>query len=267
MRYCRFETAEGARFGKVERVGHEDVITSLLPAWPEVHEGRAAPFGGKFAGVALQKARLLAPVVPSKIVCVGRNYREHASELGHDVPTEPLIFFKPPSSIIGPEEKVQLPPSSVSQRVDYEGELGVVIGKRCSKLATGADVRPYIRGYTCVNDVTARDLQKKDSQWARAKGFDTFCPVGPIVTDEIEVLGGSGVDVSTHVNGVQKQKGNTREFIFGLDVLIHYISHIMTLEPGDLLSTGTPAGVSPVKSGDVMEVTVSGVGTLRNGVV
>ena len=266
MRYCRFESEYGARFGRVERIGKEDVITGLLPPWPEMGQSSAGS-KGKFVAIPLLKAQLLAPVAPSKIVCVGRNCRDHASELGNEVPSEPLIFLKPPSSIIGPEKKVQLPPSSVSQRVDYEGELGVVIAKRCSKLATGADVRPYIRGYTCVNDVTARDLQKMDSQWTRAKGFDTFCPVGPLVSDEIDILTGNGVEVSTHVNGVQKQKGNTREFIFDLSALIHYISHIMTLEAGDLLSTGTPAGVSPVKSGDVMEVTVSGVGTLRNGVV
>ena len=267
MRYCRFQSESGARFGKVERGGGgaEDMITALLPDFPETH-GTAAAAGGKFVPIPLSKAKLLAPVIPSKIVCVGRNYREHASELGHDVPAEPLIFFKPPSSIIAPGEKVQLPPSSMTQRVDYEGELGVVIGKRCSKLATGTDVRPYIRGYVCVNDVTARDIQKKDSQWTRAKGFDTFCPVGPVVSDELDPFG-AGAEVTTHVNGELRQKGNTREFIFGLDILIHYISQVMTLEPGDLIPTGTPAGVGPVKSGDLMEVTVTGVGTLRNSVV
>ena len=264
MRYCRFETPDGPQFGNIERRGDKDVITGLLPPWPESH---IAPIAANFKPLPLKDARLLAPVIPSKIVCVGRNYREHASELGHDVPTEPLIFLKPPSSIIGPEAKVQLPPSTMSQRVDYEGELGVVIAKQCSKLATGADVRPYIRGYTCVNDVTARDLQKKDSQWTRAKGFDTFCPVGPIVTDEISLFDSTGIEVTTHVNGELRQKGNTREFIFTLDAVIHYISHIMTLEPGDLLSTGTPAGVAAVKSGDTMEISVTGVGILRNGVV
>jgi 2-keto-4-pentenoate hydratase/2-oxohepta-3-ene-1,7-dioic acid hydratase in catechol pathway len=265
MKYCRFQTDNGARFGKVERVGGEDVVTSLLPDFPEAHGSSASP-GGKFAAIPFSKAKLLAPVEPSKIVCVGRNYREHASELGSDVPTEPLIFFKPPSSIIAPEEKIQLPPSSMTQRVDYEGELGVVIGKRCGKLAKGADVRPYIRGYVCVNDVTARDIQKKDDQWTRAKGFDTFCPVGPLVSDEADPFG-AGVELTTRLNGELRQKGNTREFIFGLDILIHYISQVMTLEPGDLIPTGTPAGVGPVKSGDVIEVTVSGVGTLRNSVV
>jgi 2-keto-4-pentenoate hydratase/2-oxohepta-3-ene-1,7-dioic acid hydratase in catechol pathway len=264
MRYCRFESDGGARFGKVERAGAEEMITALLPDFPEAHSTAAAK-SGRFAPISLSKAKLLAPVVPSKIVCVGRNYREHASELGSDIPLEPLIFFKPPSSIIAPEAKVQLPPSSMTQRVDYEGELGVVIGKRCSKLATGADVRPYIRGYVCVNDVTARDIQKKDNQWTRAKGFDTFCPVGPVVSDELDPF--VGVELTTHVNGELRQKGNTREFIFGLDILIHYISQVMTLEPGDLIPTGTPAGVGPVKSGDVMEVRVTGVGTLRNGVV
>ncbi len=281
MRYCRFEAIDGAQLGRIDRIDNEDVITAVLPPFPETLGVTGPPVGKynvlparpkrfpveEFKPFSLKDVRLLAPVIPSKIVCVGRNYREHASELGHDVPLEPLLFLKPPSSIIGPEANVQLPPSSMSQRVDYEGELGVVIARRCSKLATGANVRPYIRGYTCVNDVTARDLQKKDSQWTRAKGFDTFCPVGPLVTDEFSILDGTGADVTTRVNGEQRQKGNTREFIFGLDVLIHYISQIMTLEPGDLLSTGTPAGVAPVKSGDVMEVSVSGVGTLRNTVV
>jgi 2-keto-4-pentenoate hydratase/2-oxohepta-3-ene-1,7-dioic acid hydratase in catechol pathway len=206
---------------------------------------------------------LLAPVSPSKIVCVGRNYREHAAELGNEVPTEPLIFFKPPSSLLAPGAQVRRP--RMSERVDYEGELGVVIAKSCYQLAADEDVQPYILGYTCVNDVTARDLQKKDGQFTRAKGFDTFCPVGPVVTNEIDPW--AGISVQTRVNGEVRQDGNTRDFLFPLDAVIRYISQVMTLLPGDLISTGTPQGVGPVISGDTMEVIVEGIGTLRNPVI
>ena len=181
--------------------------------------------------------RLLAPVEPSKIVCIGRNYREHAKELNHAIPTEPLFFLKPPSSLIGPGDEIRRP-TELSQRVDYEGELGVVIGKRCFRLREGDDVRPYILGYTCVNDVTARDLQNKDNQWTRAKGFDTFCPVGPVVADGLDPW--KGVRVQTRVNGELRQDGTTADFLFPLDLLLRYITPVMTLEPGDLIATGTP---------------------------
>ena len=199
---------------------------------------------------------------PSKIVCVGRNYRDHAAELGNEVPAEPLIFFKPTSSLLAPGGRVRRP--NISARVDYEGELGVVIAKECYQLGPDEDVRPYILGYTCVNDVTARDLQSKDGQWTRAKGFDTFCPVGPLVTDEIDPWAGVGVE--TRVNGNVRQQGNTRDFIFPLDVVIRFISQVMTLMPGDLIPTGTPKGVGPVLAGETMEVIVEGVGTLKNPV-
>ena len=199
---------------------------------------------------------------PTKIVCVGRNYRAHAAELGNEIPQEPLLFFKPPSAVLGPGQKIIRP--KFSTRTDYEGELGVVIGRRCHKLAADEDVRPYILGYTVVNDFTARDLQKKDDQWTRAKGFDTFCPVGPLVTNEIDPW--AGVAVETRVNGELRQNGNTRDFIFPLDFIIRYAANIMTLMPGDLIPTGTPEGVSPVVSGDVIEITVEGIGTLRNPV-
>jgi 2-keto-4-pentenoate hydratase/2-oxohepta-3-ene-1,7-dioic acid hydratase in catechol pathway len=200
-------------------------------------------------------------------VCVGRNYREHAVELGHDVPTEPLIFLKATSSLLPPGGVVRRP--KISQNVHHEGELGVVIGKTCYQPAADADIRQYILGYTCVNDVTARDLQNKDGQWSRAKGFDTFCPVGPLVTDEIDpcFAVGAGVGVQTRVNGQVKQDGNTRDFLFKLDVVIRHIAQAMTLFPGDLIPSGTPAGVGPVVAGDVMEVSVAGVGTLKNTVV
>jgi 2-keto-4-pentenoate hydratase/2-oxohepta-3-ene-1,7-dioic acid hydratase in catechol pathway len=261
MRYCRFQHASGPQYGRIENRNGEDFITELLPPWPEDPRARV---GTDFQPIALAVAKLIAPVAPSKIICVGRNYRDHANELGNEVPVEPLIFFKPPSAIIGPGDQIKIPSSTLTQRVDYEGELAVIIGKRCSKLTEKDDVRSYIRGYTCANDVTARDLQKKDGQWTRAKGFDTFCPVGPIVTDEIDIV--TGVDVKTLLNGEQKQHGNTREFIFGLDAVLRFITAAITLEPGDMILTGTPAGVSPMKPGDVVEVSISGIGSLRNPV-
>jgi 2-keto-4-pentenoate hydratase/2-oxohepta-3-ene-1,7-dioic acid hydratase in catechol pathway len=212
--------------------------------------------------IPLTEAALLAPVQPSKIVCIGRNYREHAAELGHDVPSEPLIFLKPPSSLLDPNRTIIRP--KISTRVDHEGELGVVIGKRCRNLQSDEDIRPYILGYTCINDVTARDLQNKDGQWSRAKGFDTFCPVGPLVSDELDPWAGVGVE--TRVNGELRQQGNTRDFIFPLDVVVRHIAQVMTLFPGDLIATGTPKGVGPLNTGDVVEVSVEGIGTLRNSV-
>ncbi len=211
----------------------------------------------------MNDVQLLAPVEPSKIVCIGRNYREHAKELDHPIPTEPLFFLKPPSSLIGTGDEIRRP-TALSKRVDYEGELGVVIGKRCYRLPEGEDVRAYILGYTCVNDVTARDLQNKDAQWSRAKGFDTFCPVGPVVADGLDPW--QGVSVQTRVNGELRQNGTTADFLFPLDVLIRFIAQVMTLEPGDLIATGTPVGVRPLEAGDTVEVTVEGVGTLSNWV-
>jgi 2-keto-4-pentenoate hydratase/2-oxohepta-3-ene-1,7-dioic acid hydratase in catechol pathway len=205
---------------------------------------------------------LLPPIAPSKIVCIGRNYREHAAELGHEVPTEPLLFLKATSALLSPRAVVRRP--KISERVDHEGELGVVIGKTCYQPAADADIRQYILGYTCVNDVTARDLQFADGQWSRAKGFDTFCPVGPMVTTDVDPW--AGVAVETRVNGEVRQQGNTRDFIFPLDVIIRHIAQAMTLYPGDLIPTGTPSGVGPLKAGDNVEVNVEGVGTLSNPV-
>jgi 2-keto-4-pentenoate hydratase/2-oxohepta-3-ene-1,7-dioic acid hydratase in catechol pathway len=171
--------------------------------------------------------------------------------------------LKPPSSLLANGQSIRRP--KVSERVDYEGELGVVIGRACYQIKDDEDVRPYILGYTCVNDVTARDLQSKDGQWSRAKGFDTFCPVGPMVTDEVNPW--TGITVETRVNGEVRQNGNTTDFIFSLGVVIRYIARVMTLLPGDLIATGTPKGVGPVVAGDVVEVSVEGVGVLRNSVV
>ena len=213
------------------------------------------------AALLLDEVKLLAPVVPSKVVCVGRNYREHAAELGNKMPDEPLLFLKAPSAVIGPGEQIELP--SASQQVEHEGELGVVIGRRASKIASTDDPLSYVFGYTCVNDVTARDLQRKDVQFTRGKSFDTFCPVGPWIETEIDP---ANVNVVTRLNGEVKQKGNTADMAFPVAFLIRYISEIMTLHPGDLIATGTPAGVSRMNSGDTVEVEVAGIGILHNEV-
>jgi 2-keto-4-pentenoate hydratase/2-oxohepta-3-ene-1,7-dioic acid hydratase in catechol pathway len=263
MKYCRFDLNGFAQYGLVESVAGSDEITRLLLQAPQDSDGDVEGLPSRrMDRIPLAQASLLPPVEPSKIVCVGRNYREHAAELGNEVPQEPLLFFKPPSSLLPPGGTILRP--KVSERTDYEGELGVVIARRCHLLAESDDVRSYILGYTCINDFTARDLQNKDGQWTRAKGFDTFCPVGPVVADGIDPW--AGVQVETRVNGDVRQSGNTQDFIFSLDVIIRYISQIMTLEPGDLIATGTPKGVGPVAAGDVIEVSIEGVGQLRNPV-
>ncbi len=264
MKYCRFQLNGRAHYGLVEPVAGRDSILRILLTPPEESDGDVEGLRTRrIEPIALEEAELLPPVRRSTIVCVGRNYREHAAELGNEVPSEPLLFFKPSSSLLPTEGIVRRP--KLSQHVDYEGELCVVIGKACYRLREDEDVRPYILGYTCLNDVTARDLQKKDKQWVRAKGFDTFCPVGPVVVDGLDPWAGVGVE--TRINGAVRQSGNTRDFIFMLDVIMRYITEVMTLYPGDLIATGTPAGVGPVVAGDVMEVSVEGVGTLRNSVV
>jgi 2-keto-4-pentenoate hydratase/2-oxohepta-3-ene-1,7-dioic acid hydratase in catechol pathway len=263
MRYCRFQFNGQAQYGLVESLAGRDAIVRILLTAPEEADGDMEGLRTRrIEPILLHDAALLAPVRPSKIVCVGRNYREHAAELGHEVPKEPLIFLKATSALLPPGGTVRRP--KISGRVDYEGELGVVIGKTCHQPAASEDIRQYILGYTCVNDVTARDLQDKDGQWSRAKGFDTFCPVGPLVTDAIDPW--AGVKVETLVNGAVRQQGNTRDLIFTLDVVIRHVAQAMTLFPGDLISSGTPSGVGPVVAGDVMEVSVEGVGTLRNAV-
>lgn len=260
MKYCRFDSEVGVRYGEVVERHGEPWIERILTPWPE--DPWARPAAGAFAPMPLNKAKLLAPALPSKIVCIGRNYREHAAELGNEVPKEPLLFLKAPSAVIAPGETIRIP--VLSQRVDFEGELAVVIGKRATKIGAGEDVRPYVRGYTIVNDVTARDLQMSDGQWSRGKGFDTFCPMGPIVTDDIDP--DNGLTVTTRLNGEVKQSGTTRDLIFSIATLLRHITAAMTLLPGDVIPTGTPAGVGPMKSGDVVEVSVEGIGTLRNPV-
>jgi len=212
--------------------------------------------------LGVDDARFFPPSVPTKIVCIGRNYREHAAELGNDVPREPLIFLKPPSALIGHGQDIVYPPQS--KRVDYEGELGIVIGKPAKGLKSSTEVKNVIFGYTVVNDVTARDLQKADVQFTRAKSFDTFCPVGPFIETE---LNAPHVTVETYLNGQRRQHGSTSSMAFGIDTLVQYISNIMTLEPGDLIATGTPSGIGPMQKGDVVEVKIDPIGILRNRVV
>jgi len=273
MKYCRFLFEGKPHYGKVESRAGEFWIVDLASAPEEDLPFHLAHLRAEAAGevvtdlaafdfdpMPLSAAQLLAPVTPSKILCVGRNYGEHAKELGNEVPTEPLIFSKPPSSLLAPGGVVRMPLSS--QRVDFEGELALVIGKRISRFNAGGDWRSAIRGYTLANDVTARDLQKKEAQWTRPKGWDTFCPVGPIVSDEIDPA--AGVMLETRVNGELKQHASTADFIFSIPELLAYITQAITLDPGDLLLTGTPSGVGPLKAGDRVEVSIDGLGVLAN---
>lgn len=208
-----------------------------------------------------KKVRLLTPCVPSKIIAVGKNYPSHVKELSSPTPTEPILFLKPPSALLPPNGNIIYP--SMSKRVDFEAELGVVIKKRVQGISP-EEVDSAILGYTCINDVTARDLQKKDGQWTRAKSFDTFAPVGPwIVTD----LNPVDLRVESYLNGERKQSGRTSEMIFDILTLICFISKVMTLEPGDLIATGTPAGIGPMKKGDTIEIRINEIGTLKNQVV
>ncbi len=250
MRWVRFRTPEGeVSLGWVHqgRVGR-------------VHGSPFDEFEREDVRWDLDEVRLLAPVTPSKIVCVGRNYAAHAAEHGAEVPATPLLFLKPPSAIIGPGEAIVLPPQS--KRVEHEAELAVVIGRR-GRWVPVDRAWEYIWGYTIANDVTARDLQRRDGQWTRAKGFDTFLPLGPWVDTDFDP---SDALIMARVNDEVRQTGSTREMVFGIPQLIAFISSIMTLEPGDVILTGTPAGVGPLRDGDVVEIEIEGLGVLRNPV-
>jgi 2-keto-4-pentenoate hydratase/2-oxohepta-3-ene-1,7-dioic acid hydratase in catechol pathway len=212
--------------------------------------------------IPLASVRLLAPCEPSKIVALGLNYRDHAQEMRMALPDEPLIFLKPSTSVIGPEEAIVYPPQS--HRVDYEAELAVVIGRRASRVSE-AEAENSILGYTCCNDVTARDLQKKDGQFTRSKSFDTFAPLGPWIETDLPDPG--NITVEAYLNGQRRQQSHTGNLIFPVPVVVSFISHIMTLLPGDVISTGTPAGIGPMQAGDVVEIRLSGIGSLRNPVV
>jgi 2-keto-4-pentenoate hydratase/2-oxohepta-3-ene-1,7-dioic acid hydratase in catechol pathway len=209
--------------------------------------------------VKLDDITLLAPAEPSKIVCVGLNYRDHAAEMGHVLPPEPVIFLKPPSTLLDPGQPIRRPPSS--SRVDYEAELALVIGK---KVGPGMDTADAIFGFTCANDVTARDLQKKDGQWTRAKGFDTFCPMGPLLVRGVDV---SDARIQCLVNGKTVQDSRTSQLIFGPQAIVNFVAGIMTLLPGDAILTGTPGGIGPLHAGDTVEVRIEGVGALTNQVL
>jgi 2-keto-4-pentenoate hydratase/2-oxohepta-3-ene-1,7-dioic acid hydratase in catechol pathway len=251
-------------YGNVEERDGQLWIVDLAEAPEEdllfrLDHGRSWALGLGFEPMPLSEAELLPPSAASKIVCVGRNYRAHVKELGHEMPTEPLIFLKPPSSLLAPGGVVRMP--KISQRVDFEGELALVIGRRVHQLQE-EDWQSALRGCTLANDVTARDLQNKDGQWTRAKGFDTFCPVGPFVSDELDLV--AGVTIETRVNGELRQHASTSDFIFPIPRLLAFITQAMTLEPGDLVLTGTPSGVGPLNAGDVVEVSIHGLGILRN---
>jgi 2-keto-4-pentenoate hydratase/2-oxohepta-3-ene-1,7-dioic acid hydratase in catechol pathway len=205
--------------------------------------------------------QLLAPCLPSKIVALGVNYRSHGEEMSHRIPTEPLLFIKPSTAVIGPDEGIIYP--EMSTRVDYEGELGIVIG-RCASYIAEAEAKKYILGYTCFNDVTARDLQARDKQWTRSKGFDTFAPIGPCIETELDPY---HLRLETRLNGEVKQRTSTGDLIFGAYELVSFISRVMTLLPGDVIATGTPSGIGPMQPGDTVEVIIEGIGALRNHVI
>lgn len=248
MRICRFTASSGDQHGIIE----DDLVYELKGTIFHPRRGR------KLGHV--DEIVLLPPVTPGKIICVGRNYVEHAQERGEQVPTEPLLFLKPPSSVIGTNDEIELVPGI--GKVEHEAELALVIGKKGRFLDQEAALE-HVLGYTCANDVSARDYQAKDGQWTRAKGFDTFCPLGPWISTELDP---SNVEIRCLVNNVVKQKSSTAKMVFSPALLIAYISRIMTLFPGDLILTGTPAGVSPIHPGDVVEVQIDGIGTLRNRV-
>lgn len=255
MRICRFAGPRGVGYGLLEGDRVRGLAADLFPPGAEAAE----PVPGRDVW-PLEEVRLLAPVTPAKIVCVGLNYRTHAHELGLALPEEPLLFLKPPSALLGPDMPIVRP--AVSRRVDFEGEVVVVIGRRL-RHATPEEAEGGILGLTCGNDVTARDLQKRDLQWTRAKGFDTFAPIGPVIAVGLDP---SAVRLATYVNGVRRQWDTTANLIFPVPELVSYISRVMTLEPGDVIFTGTPAGIGPMEAGDEVEVEVEGVGRLRNPV-
>ncbi|WP_327005871.1 fumarylacetoacetate hydrolase family protein [Dactylosporangium sp. NBC_01737] len=259
MRIARFAHSSGMSFGVVE--GEPSAgLTGLTVAEIDGH-----PFGElRFTGQrwAVADVRLLSPMLPSKVVCVGRNYADHAAELGNEVPKEPLLFLKPSTSIIGPNDAIRIPPQS--QQVEHEAELAVVIGVTGARRVDRAGAAAAIFGYTAANDVTARDLQRKDVQFTRGKSFDSFCPIGPWIVTGLDV---SDVEVRCEVNDEVRQLGRTKDMVFDVPTLVSYVSHVMTLLPGDVILTGTPAGVSQLTAGNTVTVTIEGVGTLSNRVL
>jgi len=256
---CRFAVGEDIWFGAVDGLDDDDQVTD---------ESIVAPIEGhpfvdirpEGSVMKLADVRLLAPVIPSKIVCVGKNYREHAAEMNSEAPDEPLLFLKPSTSVIGSGDPIDLPWQS--EQVEHEGELAVVIGRMCKDISIDR-VDEVVFGYTCANDVTARDLQKSDGQWARAKGFDTFCPLGPWIQTE---LSPADADITVRVNGEQRQHGGIDAMVHDVPAVVSHVSSCMTLLPGDVILTGTPEGVGPLTGGDSVSVGISGIGTLTNPV-
>jgi 2-keto-4-pentenoate hydratase/2-oxohepta-3-ene-1,7-dioic acid hydratase in catechol pathway len=253
MKVARFSHGESISFGIVDEEEHELVVLKADPMFAGYD-----PTGER---VPLGDAKLLAPVIPrSKVVAVGKNYRDHAAEMGGEAPAEPLLFLKPNTAVIGPGDAIVLPPESA--QVEFEGELAVVIG-RIARRVSEADAASVIFGYTIANDVTARDLQRSDGQWTRAKGFDTFCPLGPVIDTDIDLERGT---IETSVNGERRQEGRLADMVHSIPAIVAYASNVFTLLPGDVILTGTPAGVGPIVAGDTVEVGVSGLGTLANPV-
>ncbi|AGP32351.1 fumarylacetoacetate hydrolase family protein [Sorangium cellulosum] len=244
MRFARLSPPDQDRPAFFARLEGAAALVLDAPPW----------LGGKTTGeaVAWAEVDLACPVAPTKIVCVGRNYAAHAQELGNDVPVEPLLFLKPPSALIGPGQSIVLPPES--QRVEHEAELGVIIGRRC-KAVRPEEAADHVFGYTCLGDITARDLQRKDVQFTRGKGFDTFCPVGPWIETAVDP---AALRVRAVVNGQVRQDGMTAQMLWGVPALVAYISRVMTLEPGDVIATGTPQGVGPLVSGDELVIDIAG---------
>jgi len=250
MKIVRFVHGAKAEYG----ILYEDAVMSIEDSPFDVIQETNQHY-------RLNDLKLLSPCQPSKIVALGVNYRSHSDEMDHSIPAEPLIFIKPSTSVIGTEDKIIYPASSA--RVDYEGELGVVM-KSITRQVSKEEARDHILGYTCVNDVTARDLQSKDKQWTRAKSFDTFCPIGPCIETELNPY---DLALETCLNGEIRQKSRTSMLIYPVFELVSFISHIMTLLPGDVISTGTPGGIGPMQPGDTVEVKIEGIGTLRNYLV
>lgn len=251
MKIFRFSYRNKSRWGILRE-------ENLFPVRGSIFED----FQVEDKGIPIGSVVLLPPVLPSKIVAVGVNYKDHAREMGRTVPEEPLLFLKPSSAVIGPGEPIVYP--EMSRRVDYEGELALVIKKETRQLTEDEEVSPYILGYTCFNDVTARDLQMKDVQFTRAKSFDTFAPLGPCIATDVDP---SRLKIKTFLNGKLRQSSSTRNLIFPISFLLRFISRIMTLYPGDVITTGTPAGVGPMEPGDRIDIQVDGIGTLSNTVV
>ncbi|MDF5753362.1 fumarylacetoacetate hydrolase family protein [Spongiactinospora sp. TRM90649] len=255
MRIARFTAGEGVMFGVVEGPPGEEFVAAVA----------GHPFGTvQFTGERhpLADVRLVAPILPSKVIAIGKNYADHAREMGGEPPAEPVIFSKPSTSVIGPGEGIVYP-GKLTERVDFEGELAVVIGRLCREVPVERATE-VIFGYTCANDVTARDLQKKDGQWTRAKGFDTFCPLGPWIQTDLDP---SDLAITTTVNGEIRQSARTSQLLHDIPALISYVTAVMTLIPGDVILTGTPAGVGPLGVGDEVGVGIEGIGTLSNRVV